>query len=145
MKNFNTLFTVIAVLALIGFAMASCDTGGGSSGSSSSSSGGFDGAKLVGIWAKDDDSTIGIEFSDYRPDGVGNGPTIDYSSKKDWGDGFVHGNDDFNHAYAGVAKNGVIGESFKVTFEGEKIKLSNFTGNKAQHSSTYTGTYTKQP
>jgi hypothetical protein len=63
MKNILKLMGIIALAAVIGFAMAACDTGGGS-GNNNNNNSGSGSAALVGKWyATQDDADKGVEES----------------------------------------------------------------------------------
>jgi len=151
MKNFIRTFGIIALVAVIGFSMAACGGGGSNNNNKDDNNkGSTDVNKLIGTWLKDSDNTIGVEFSDYRPDGAGDGPTIDFTGLIDYGDptGWFMSNDGFIGSYNGWNSNGVIsgasGDSIKTAFEGEKLKLSEFKGKYADSKySKFEGLYTK--
>jgi hypothetical protein len=122
MKKKLVLSAMLVCLLTLGLSLLGCPT------DSDDGGGGIDTAKLKGNWIRDDNANYNIEFGDLKTTGI----QIDYSNKNDViGGGTISVNGD------------VIGsgdDSFKVAFEGERLKVSEGKGDFI----TFNGTYTKQ-
>jgi hypothetical protein len=114
MKRFYKLLGIAALVAVIAIGLAGCPNDGGG--------GSIDTAKLKGTWVKDDDSTITLEFGDVQGAGT-NWAMIDFVYSKNStpqpgsGGPGIEGN---------VIESG--NNSFKVAFDGEKLQVSEATG-----------------
>jgi hypothetical protein len=123
MKKKLVFPAMLVCLAVLGLVLVGCPMDPGDPGGS-----GIDTAKLEGTWLRDDNSGHTLIFDSYNEHmGIGFGYTDGVHS----GGGSRDVNGD------------VIGDdegSFKVAFEGEKLKVSEGKGDFA----TFNGTYTKQ-
>ncbi|MDR0475824.1 MAG: hypothetical protein LBH43_19420 [Treponema sp.] len=118
-------FGIIAAVAIIGFSMAACDTGG-------NDSDGIDmelWSQIEGDWEKDDDSSIYAEFSKF-------GSTYNLS----YNDG-IYQTVIIKSLKGGVVSFTIDGHTFTftVTVANGKLKVSNCTANPVMN-----GNYSKQ-
>jgi hypothetical protein len=128
MKKFSVSLALLAVALVIGLAFVGC--GNGTTGGNGTTSGGnsFDTNKLNGQWKNDANSRI-VGFTNFNTNG-----TFDLWLGTD-------ANSVFN--LSGVLNGNVVGSgdnSFKVSFEGEKLRVSESKG----MYNGYDGLYTKQ-
>jgi uncharacterized lipoprotein YehR (DUF1307 family) len=122
MKNLVKLFGIIALIAIIGFAFIACDTG-----NNDNDDDGFDASKLVGTWKLDGGTNEDVIVFSESNDGYYldvDGTDVDGTSEL---------KDDIIHL--GLSDS----YTFKVAFEGEKLRISDTTG-----ISSVDGLYTKQ-
>jgi hypothetical protein len=128
MKRFYKLLGIAALAAAIVIGLAGCSTDPGDDGGS------IDTARLQGTWVKDGDPTITLEFGGVQNPGT-NSAVITFSYEKSgvWQPG---------SGMPGIEGNVIEdGEgSFKVAFEGEKLRVSKVNG----HYAGIDGLYTRQ-
>jgi hypothetical protein len=130
MKRFYRLLGIAALVAVIAIGLAGCPTDGGSS----DGGGSIDTAKLKGTWKNDSDSTIALEFGDVQNAGT---PSAVIA--------FVYlkgGVPQSGSGAPGIEGNVIEAgnDSFKVAFDGAKLRVSEATGGFAGIN----GLYTKQ-
>jgi hypothetical protein len=123
-KNLVKFLGIAALAAVIGFGMAGCSTDDGGGGS-------IDPAKLIGTWQNDGNAAVSLEFDNLST--MGPETVFDITDASTghqiWIMASIEGDViDFP------------GGTSKVAFEGDKLKLSESTGDMAG----YDGIYTKQ-
>jgi hypothetical protein len=126
MKNFFKVFGIIALIAIIGLAFAGCPA------ATDDPDEGFDASKLVGTWKLDTGTDV-IEFSEWDP-----------GTRDDWIEvdaGSTSGTSELEDGIIYLTGHkGEDEDSFKVAFEGEKLRISEATGS----WTGIDGLYTKQ-